>query len=174
LREIDRLRSYQMRFYSLSILPDASIIDRRIVTDADLAASDVDAIRDLLKESPSHSKLELDTPIGSVVLESTRGDSGALLTLWYQEYILISSILLSGREPVADDELLIMHCSSIADVKIFRELSGNASPLPALNSITERPFLGSVIWPFIPKAQLDQVASLDRAFAYAYFSAITE
>jgi hypothetical protein len=162
-----------MRFHSLSLLPDGTCWDQRIVADSDLAANDLQSIRQLLSESPSHSKLELDTPIGPVLLESTRGLSGALLMVWYRQYILISSVLLSGRQPVADDELREMFCSSIADMTIFRELSNNASPLPIFRAVTVRPFLGSVIWPFIPKAQLDQIVSLDLVFACAFFGVTT-
>jgi hypothetical protein len=161
-----------MTFYALSLLPDGCLFDEREVAVSNLASSEVSLLADLLEKSPQHSKLELDTDIGPLVLESTRSISGALLTLWHNGRPLVSSVLLSGLDREADSTLLDRFCSSITRTAPVRELTSASAPFASFGTCMNRPFIGSVIWPVLPKEEFDQVAFIDLHFAQAFFSSL--
>jgi hypothetical protein len=161
-----------MRFLSLLLLPTGEPFDESLVSPAELDPDKLRVFR-VLFSAPA---MQGPTPIPgmeSLSVQCTSSMQGmALGTIWLGDKVLVSTVMLAGRNPAAEMRILEMFYDSVSRTPVVTELSADPSPFADFLVREERPACFGVLWPIITHAAYQPFAWADIYLAAAFFQAI--
>jgi hypothetical protein len=107
---------------------------------------------------------------GPIELTWTAAEGCALSSVYCEGRIILSTILLSGRNPVADGEVLEMYLTSIRRALPVIELThGIPKPFARLSATSQRPLYGAMLTPMVSRDRCDKILLWHGACAAEYF-----
>jgi len=138
----------------------------RVVSDVWFQRSDSDEGRagQLRASLPAQGKqtVSLSSPLGEIQVQFTIGGGHALVTASLAGRPLFSTVVLGDTNPAAGDDLARAFLASLRGTRPVLALA----PAPAkaygrILSATERPSVGSVLWPILPADQFATLGAID-------------
>lgn len=160
-----------MRFVQLSLLPTSEELRRELVDPAELDRARVRALQEALADDASKTRLRFPG-WEQLTLQHTASPEGmALVTLWLDGKVVASGVLVAGRTPAAESEVLGMFHDSIARTRMAME-SGVEDPFVEFHVEERRPASFQVVWPVVPAEEYARYEDVGAHAAAAFFTMI--
>jgi hypothetical protein len=161
-----------MRFLNLTLLPTGEALDEQIVDTAELDALRFALYCRLFASDALATGIDVPGVSGLRVQCTASREGMALGTFWVGENVLFSTVMLAGRTPAPEAEVLDMFYQSVSRAGVVAELASDETPFATFYVKEERPASFGVLWPVLPREQLASFAGCDIYLAAAFFTVI--
>jgi hypothetical protein len=160
-----------VRFLQLSLLRTGEELRRDFVDPAQLDRAKICALQEAFADPARKAPLRLPG-WEHVTLQHTGSEDGAALTtFWAEGKIAASGVLVAGRTPATESEVLGMFHDSIARTRMAME-SGVEDPFVEFLIEERRPASFQVVWPIVPPEDYARWEDIGAHAAAAFFTMI--
>jgi hypothetical protein len=159
-----------MRFLKLSLLPNGAVLENSLRFSEELPWQELEAWRSAMANEVSR-RIWPAPGFPTLDVQCTASEEGvALASLSVEGALITSSLILAGRSPVEESQILDMFYTSASAMAEEKGLSEDGLAFVDFLTREERPALFSVVWPTLEPSVIERFANADVYLASAFFS----